>query len=279
MVPSDQKKDAVIKVLNARIQKGLSRQAIVFTNSRIGCSKLASALERGGIKAGAIHGDKSQIERMQILESFKKGTMDVLVATDVAARGIDVADVTHVINYECPDDEKTYLHRVGRTGRAGASGVAITLVDWQDINRWQMINRMLGLAFHDPIETYYSSEHVYVGLGIPAGTTGVLPGSARTREGLASEKLEDLGETGANAGRRGNSSNPQANRSGSSRPSSGRAGSGGSQGKSKSSSAPSKSSASSSSTNSSAQSSGEKSAPKDRAPRQRNRTRSSQKDS
>jgi superfamily II DNA/RNA helicase len=115
MVPSDQKKDAVIKVLNARIQKGLSRQAIVFTNSRIGCSKLASALERGGIKAGAIHGDKSQIERMQILESFKSGKMDVLVATDVAARGLDNAE--------------DYVHRIGRTGRAGAQGDAIALVD------------------------------------------------------------------------------------------------------------------------------------------------------
>jgi len=137
-----------------------------------------------------------------------------------------------------------------------------------------MINRMLGLAFHDPIETYSSSEHVYIGLGIPAGTTGVLPGSARTREGLAGEKIEDLGETGANAGRRGNSSKPQANRSGSSRGSSGRSGSGNSQGNNKSSSAPRKTSASSS-----AQTSGEKAAPKERAPRQRNRTRSSQQDS
>ena len=129
MVPSDQKKDAVIKVLNARIQKGLSRQAIVFTNSRIGCSKLASALERGGIKAGAIHGDKSQIERMQILESFKKGTMDVLVATDVAARGLDIADMPCVINHELPFSAEDYVHRIGRTGRAGAQGDAIALVD------------------------------------------------------------------------------------------------------------------------------------------------------
>ena len=129
MVPSDQKKDAVIKVLNARFQKGLSRQAIVFTNSRIGCSKLASALERGGIKAGAIHGDKSQIERMQILESFKKGTMDVLVATDVAARGLDIADMPCVINHELPFSAEDYVHRIGRTGRAGAQGDAIALVD------------------------------------------------------------------------------------------------------------------------------------------------------
>jgi superfamily II DNA/RNA helicase len=129
MVPSEKKKDAVVKVLNARIQKGLSRQAIVFTNSRIGCSKLASALERSGIKAGAIHGDKSQIERMQILESFKKGTMDVLVATDVAARGLDIADMPCVINHELPFNAEDYVHRIGRTGRAGAQGDAIALVD------------------------------------------------------------------------------------------------------------------------------------------------------
>ncbi|MFM8152068.1 MAG: DEAD/DEAH box helicase, partial [Polynucleobacter victoriensis] len=129
MVPSERKKDAVVKVLNARIQQGLSRQAIVFTNSRIGCSKLASALERSGIKAGAIHGDKSQIERMQILESFKNGSMDVLVATDVAARGLDIADMPCVINHELPFNAEDYVHRIGRTGRAGAQGDAIALVD------------------------------------------------------------------------------------------------------------------------------------------------------
>ena len=269
------KPELVARVLQAE-GRGLT---MIFCRTKRVAGNLAEDLANRGFASAAVHGDLGQGAREQALRAFRSGKVDVLVATDVAARGIDVADVTHVINYECPDDEKTYLHRVGRTGRAGASGVAITLVDWQDINRWQMINRMLGLAFHDPIETYSSSEHVYVGLGIPAGTTGVLPGSARTREGLASEKLEDLGETGANAGRRGNSSKPQANRSGSSRPSSGRTGTGGSQGNNKSSSAPRKTSASSKSTNSSAQSTGEKSAPKDRAPRQRNRTRSSQKDS
>ena len=129
MVSSERKKDAVVKVLNARIQQGLSRQAIVFTNSRIGCSKLAGALERSGIKAGAIHGDKSQIERMQILESFKNGSMDVLVATDVAARGLDIADMPCVINHELPFNAEDYVHRIGRTGRAGAQGDAIALVD------------------------------------------------------------------------------------------------------------------------------------------------------
>jgi superfamily II DNA/RNA helicase len=113
-----------------------------------------------------------------------------------------VADVTHVINYECPDDEKTYTHRVGRTGRAGAAGVAITFVDWQDLNRWQMINRALGLPFNEPIETYSSSEHVYTGLNIPKSVTGKLPGSKQERAGLDAEKLEDLGETGAQKGKK-----------------------------------------------------------------------------
>jgi superfamily II DNA/RNA helicase len=155
MVPSEQKKDAVIKVLKARIQQGLTRQAIVFTNSRIGCGKLASALERGGIKAGAIHGDKSQIERMQILESFKKGTMDVLVATDVAARGLDIVDMPCVINHELPFSAEDYVHRIGRTGRAGAQGDAIALVDASeerllaDIEKL-MNRKLLRLPLPDP---------------------------------------------------------------------------------------------------------------------------------
>ena len=163
------------------------------------------------------------------------------------------------------------MHRVGRTGRAGASGVAITLVDWQDINRWQMINRMLGMDFNDPIETYSSSDHVYQGLGIPAGTTGELPGSARTREGLASEKLEDLGETGANKGRRSGSGKPQTGRSGSANRSSGG---------SKSSATKSRSASSNESASKSAapKTSAEKAPAKDRTPRQRNRTRATQKD-
>ncbi len=114
----------------------------------------------------------------------------------MAARGIDVDNVTHVVNYECPDDEKTYLHRIGRTGRAGHSGTAVTFVDWEDIARWQMIDRALKLPFKDPVETYSTSDHVFTGLNIPAGTTGTLPKAARTREGLAAEKVEDLGETG-----------------------------------------------------------------------------------
>src|SRR5213079_719594 len=123
------------------------------------------------------------------------------VATDVAARGIDVTGITHVVNYSCPEDEKTYLHRIGRTGRAGAKGIAITLVDWDDIPRWQLINKALDLKFPDPVETYSSSPHLYEELSIPAGTKGVLPRSERTRAGLAAEELEDLGEPGGRGAR------------------------------------------------------------------------------
>jgi hypothetical protein len=129
-----------------------------------------------------------------------------------------------------------------------------------------MINRMLGLAFNEPIETYSSSEHVFIGLGIPAGTTGELPGSARTREGLAGEKLEDLGETGANKGRRAGSGKPQTGKSGSANRSSG-----GSKG---SSTKPSAASSNVSAPNTSV----EKTPAKERTPRQRNRTRGTQKD-
>jgi superfamily II DNA/RNA helicase len=128
-VPSEKKREALVNILRARAARGLSKQCIVFTNSRLGCSKLASSLERSQIKAGAIHGDKSQIERMQILEAFKQGQIDVLVATDVAARGLDIADMPCVINHELPFNAEDYVHRIGRTGRAGAQGDAIALVD------------------------------------------------------------------------------------------------------------------------------------------------------
>jgi superfamily II DNA/RNA helicase len=183
--------------LVARILQADGRKLVmIFTRTKRKAQRICDDLTERGFAVGTVHGDLGQGAREQALRAFRNGKVDVLVATDVAARGIDVDDVTHVINFECPDDEKTYLHRVGRTGRAGASGVAVTLVDWEDIARWQMIDRALKLPFKDPIETYSSSDHVYTGLGIPAGTTGTLPKSSRTREGLGAEGVEDLGETG-----------------------------------------------------------------------------------
>jgi superfamily II DNA/RNA helicase len=183
--------------LLARILQADGRQlAMIFTRTKRKAQKVCDELTERGFAVGTVHGDLGQGAREQALRAFRTGKIDVLVATDVAARGIDVDNVTHVINYECPEDEKTYLHRIGRTGRAGNSGTAVTFVDWEDIARWQMIDRALKLPFKDPIETYSTSDHVYTGLNIPAGTKGMLPKASRTRAGLAAETVEDLGETG-----------------------------------------------------------------------------------
>jgi len=186
------KVELVARILQSK-DRGLT---IVFCRTKRTAQKVADELADRGFAAGAVHGDLGQGAREQALRAFRSGKIDVLVATDVAARGIDVQDVTHVINYQCPEDAKIYTHRIGRTGRAGASGVAISFVDWDDIPRWQLINKELGLAFHEPIETYSSSEHVFTGLDIPVDATGRLPQSKQTRAGLDAERTEDLGETG-----------------------------------------------------------------------------------
>ncbi|MFF0442598.1 DEAD/DEAH box helicase [Kitasatospora sp. NPDC004614] len=181
--------------------------AMIFCRTKRTAADVADQLTKRGFAAGAVHGDLGQGAREQALRAFRNGKVDVLVCTDVAARGIDVEGVTHVINYQCTDDEKTYLHRIGRTGRAGASGTAVTLVDWDDIPRWQLINKALDLPFNDPEETYSTSPHLYELLRIAPGTKGILPRSERTRAGLAAEEVEDLGETGGRgqraAGRNG----------------------------------------------------------------------------
>ena len=169
---------------------------LVFCRTKRTAAKVADDLTDRGFAAGAVHGDLGQGAREQALRAFRSGKVDVLVATDVAARGIDVQDITHVVNFQCPDDEKTYLHRIGRTARAGASGVAITFVDWDDLPRWSLIDKALDLGFGEPEETYSNSDHLYEELEIPRHITGVLPRAQRTRAGLDAEKVEDLGETG-----------------------------------------------------------------------------------
>ena len=128
-VKSENKRAAIVTILQNRVKAGHTKQCIIFTNSRLGCARLAIALERDGIKAAAIHGDKSQSERMLTLEAFKSGAIDALVATDVAARGLDIPDMPCVINHELPFSAEDFIHRIGRTGRAGSSGDAIALVD------------------------------------------------------------------------------------------------------------------------------------------------------
>ncbi|MFJ4830169.1 DEAD/DEAH box helicase [Streptomyces sp. NPDC088747] len=193
------KPELVARILQAD-GRGL---AMVFCRTKRTAADLADQLQQRGFASGAVHGDLGQGAREQALRAFRNGKVDVLVCTDVAARGIDVEGVTHVINYQSPEDEKTYLHRIGRTGRAGAKGIAVTLVDWDDIPRWQLINKALDLGFPAPPETYSTSPHLFEELKIPAGTKGVLPRSERTRAGLAAEQVEDLGETGGRGGPRG----------------------------------------------------------------------------
>ena len=182
---------------------------MVFCRTKRTAAKVADELADRGFASGAVHGDLGQGAREQALRAFRSGKVDVLVATDVAARGIDVQDITHVVNYQCPEDEKTYLHRIGRTARAGAKGIAITFVDWDDMPRWALIDKALDLGFGEPEETYSTSDHFYEELDIPRDVTGVLPRSKRTRAGLAAEEVEDLGETGR-AGRRPGPRRPHA---------------------------------------------------------------------
>jgi len=186
------KPELLARILQAE-GRGLT---IIFCRTKRACDRVAADLVGRGFAAAAVHGDLGQGAREQALRAFRTGKVDVLVATDVAARGIDIEGVTHVINNTCPEDEKMYLHRVGRTARAGASGVAVTLVDWADLPRWSLINKALGLPFVDPPETYSSSDFVFTALSIPREATGVLPRARRTRAGLSAEEVEDLGETG-----------------------------------------------------------------------------------
>jgi superfamily II DNA/RNA helicase len=214
------KPELLSRVLQSR-DRGL---VMVFCRTKRTAQKVADELVDRGFAAAAVHGDLGQGAREQALRAFRGGKVDVLVATDVAARGIDVTGVSHVVNYQCPEDEKTYLHRIGRTGRAGSEGVAVTLVDWDDIPRWQLINKALDLDFADPPETYSTSPWVYSDLDVPTTATGRLPRSQRTREGLGAESLEDLGETGKrnrptssggrDAGGRGDSRGPSGGRQG-----------------------------------------------------------------
>jgi superfamily II DNA/RNA helicase len=191
--------EVVARILQAR---GRGR-TIIFTKTKRTAAKVAEELVDRGFAAAAIHGDLGQGAREQALRAFRNNKVDVLVATDVAARGIDVDDVTHVINYQCVEDEKIYLHRVGRTGRAGNKGTAVTFVDWDDMPRWGLINKALGLSVPEPVETYSSSPHLYEELDIPEGTKGRLPRDKRVLAGVDAEVLEDLGETGKkNAGGR-----------------------------------------------------------------------------
>ena len=182
-------------------------KTVIFCRTKRQAAKLSDELIDRGFNASALHGDMSQEAREKSMIAFRTGKKDILVATEVAARGIDVDDVTHVINYSVPEDEKAYLHRGGRTGRAGRLGTAVTFVDWEDLARWTHIDKELSFGQPDPMETYSSSEHLFADLSIPAGTKG------RIR---ASTRVEGAKPTGDRGGRPGQKRS--APRSGSARP-------------------------------------------------------------
>ena len=149
-------------------------KTIIFTRTKRGAARLVEELTDRGFPAAAVHGDLSQDARERAMVAFRAGKKDILIATDVAARGVDVDDVTHVINHTIPEDDKAYLHRVGRTGRAGKTGIAVTFVDWDDLHKWALINRALEMGIPEPQETYSSSEHLFSDLNIAPGTKGRL---------------------------------------------------------------------------------------------------------
>lgn len=189
-------KDEVI----ARILQAEGRgRTVVFTRTKRAAAKLVEELNDRGFNAAAVHGDLNQEQRERAMAAFKAGKKDILIATDVAARGIDVLDVTHVINHTVPDDPDAYLHRAGRTGRAGKTGIAVTFVDWADMHKWSLINKGLDFGQPEPVETYSSSPHLFTDLDIPAGVKGRLkpspaaphaerrPVEGSAREGAARE--------------------------------------------------------------------------------------------
>lgn len=184
------KAELVARVLQAR-GRGAT---MIFTRTKRTAQKVADDLNERGFNVGAVHGDLNQVAREKALKAFRTGDIDVLVATDVAARGIDIDDVTHVVNYQCPDDEKTYVHRIGRTGRAGKTGVAVTLVDWDELARWTLIDKALNLCCPDPAETYSSSPHLFTELNIPTDVGGSI---GQARRSPAKRSADETRETAA----------------------------------------------------------------------------------
>ncbi|MGW6200428.1 DEAD/DEAH box helicase [Kribbella sp. NPDC055110] len=172
------KPEVVARILQAE-DRG---RVMIFCRTKREASRLTDDLVDRGFKAAAIHGDLNQQARERALTRFRGDKIDVLICTDVAARGIDVEGVTHVINNTCPEDEKAYIHRIGRTGRAGASGIAVTFVDWPDLTRWKVINKALDLPYDEPQEIYSTSPELYHDLGIPSDAKGRIRSARDSKE-------------------------------------------------------------------------------------------------
>jgi superfamily II DNA/RNA helicase len=215
------KPEVVARILQAE-DRG---RVMIFCRTKREASRLTDDLIDRGFKAAAIHGDLNQQARERALTRFRGDKIDVLVCTDVAARGIDVEGVTHVINNTCPEDEKAYVHRIGRTGRAGASGIAVTFVDWPDVVRWKTINKALDLPYDEPQEIYSTSPELYHDLGIPTEAKGRIKPAKPAEEKPARERPDrrtrsdgeakaDSGESGDRSARKRPNRNRRRLRSG-----------------------------------------------------------------
>ncbi|MBV7294837.1 DEAD/DEAH box helicase [Corynebacterium sp. TAE3-ERU12] len=189
-----------VPVLARILQANGRGRTIIFARTKRSTAAVAEQLGERGFAATAVHGDMGQPAREKSLKAFRSGDVDVLVATDVAARGIDIDDVSHVVNYQVPEDEMTYVHRIGRTGRAGHSGTAVTLVGWDEVPRWMMINDTLGLEIGEPPQWFSSSPEFLDALDIPE-SAGESVGPARPV--LGARPKDRPGSHGGHAGRGG----------------------------------------------------------------------------
>ena len=195
--------------VTARVLQAQGRgRTIIFARTKRTAAEVAEELAGRGFAVGAVHGDMGQPAREKSLGAFRDGTIEILVATDVAARGIDIDDVTHVINYQTPDDPMTYVHRIGRTGRAGHSGTAVTLVGYDELPKWQAINDELGLDMPEPPQWFSTSPELFDALSIPEGAQEsvgkprrVFGGAAAAVRGRTPRGRSPRGDRGGRGGR------------------------------------------------------------------------------
>src|SRR6266540_1528042 len=180
----------------------------VFRRTKRGVERTIQGLVERGYRAGALHGDLPQVVRERVMRSFRKGKLDVLVCTDVAARGLDIAGLSHVINYDTPEDERAYVHRIGRTGRAGAAGVAITFAAWNETATAEAIREHLDLRAEPMHEVYSTSQLLVDMFGLPT-VEAAAASRAAARAGQSAVGESHAEENGAAA--------PSTRRSGSRR--------------------------------------------------------------
>lgn len=161
-------------ILAKALQSPLVNKSIIFTRTKKSASSLAQELANMGFSVAAVHGDMRQQDREYSLDAFREGRVPILVATDVAARGLDIDDISHVFNYQVPDDAMTYIHRIGRTGRAGHKGISVTMVGYDELHKWQSINQELSLGQDKPEQWFSTSPELYEALSIPENTDPII---------------------------------------------------------------------------------------------------------